>query len=123
VPWPDPARNEASSPTSCRAIERPNVGPQPSELVDLRGQLSNPLTCKRLDVVVKAVELGQGTDDAVEVAKHAARRPPIRESVDAEELVQQFRAGRMIKELVADYSISESSVKRLLRSHGAGRRN
>jgi histone H3/H4 len=73
--------------------------------------------------VVKAVELGQGTDDAVEVAKHAARRPPIRESVDAEELVQQFRAGRMIKELVADYSISESSVKRLLRSHGAGRRN
>ena len=59
--------------------------------------------------------------DAVSPALRGPRLRRIRETVDVDELVSQFRAGRMIKELAEQYGISRSSLKRLLRESGVRR--
>lgn len=84
--------------------------------------MSNPLTPKRLDVVVKATERGWTPEEPTHQALHAPARPRIRDVVDVDELARFFREGRMIKELAREYTISESSVNRILRVHGARRR-
>jgi Mor family transcriptional regulator len=53
---------------------------------------------------------------ASHMALHRSRRPCIRDTLDVDELVSRFESGMMIKELAHGYSISQSSVKRLLRS-------
>jgi Mor family transcriptional regulator len=43
--------------------------------------------------------------------------------VDIGDMARRFANGAMIKELAATYSISGSSVKRLLRAQGVRKRN
>ena len=89
--------------------------------MELRGQFSNPLTRKRVDVLVKVMDCGWTSGAAAEQALHEASKPRIQHVVDVDELVRCFRRGRKIKELAIDYAISESSVKRLLRERVARR--
>ena len=64
----------------------------------------------------------EATTEVCHPALREARRPRIRDTVGVGELVRQFESGVMIRELAAQYAISESSVKRLLRARGVSRR-
>lgn len=92
-----------------------------STLVELRGQLSNPSSRELVDLVDLRLRRPAPADDACHPALSPARQVRIRDRLDVEELVRRFANGAMIKELAQEYSISESSVKRLLREQGAKR--
>lgn len=89
--------------------------------MELRGQFSNPLTRKHLDVLVEAVERGWRSDEVAEQALREPIRPHIRDMVDVDELVKRYLRGRMIRRLAVENTISESTVKRLLRARGVHR--
>jgi hypothetical protein len=90
--------------------------------VDLRGQLSNRPTRANLDFAAASLSPGPGTSRSVyHAAMHESRLGRISARVDVEELVRCFADGAMIKELAAKHAISESTVKRLLRSRGTRR--
>jgi len=91
--------------------------------VELKGRLSNPSTRQNLRTI----------DDLIAGTPVIARDRPARRSVrsvrvrdrlsetDVAELVSQFVAGMTRQALVEQYGISLSSVKRVLRRHGARR--
>jgi len=87
--------------------------------VELRGQLSNPSTKQGLDLAADVLDHDQAPSAYHAALSHPASR--IRDVVDVDELVLQFTHGVMIKELARELAISESSVKRLLRTQGARR--
>ena len=86
--------------------------------VDLRGQFSNHMAKETVDLVEVVLTRPQvASQTACHQAFREARQLRIREVVDAEELARQFTIGTTIKELAVRHSISESSVKRLLRAN------
>jgi hypothetical protein len=89
--------------------------------VDLRGRLSNPSAREQVDLVADLMTQLHRRQTGSHVALREARRPCVRDTVDVGELVRQFVAGSLIKDLAAGYAISESSVKRILRASGARR--
>jgi hypothetical protein len=89
---------------------------QHDQRVELRGQLSNPSAEPKFDLVYGILCTSAPGSGAWLTALRPARQVRIRDRVDVDELVSRFVGGEMIKELALDYAISESSVKRLLRS-------
>ena len=90
--------------------------------VELRGQLSNPEVRERLELAEAGLGRSETAGGSCSRALRGSRLPRIRDRLDVDRMMAQFDAGVMIKELAACYGISESSVKRLLRSAGVSRR-
>jgi hypothetical protein len=87
--------------------------------VELRGQLSNPSIKHGVDLVEALLSRSEPCGGADHPALRTLRQVVIRDKVDMDELAWQFVHGMRIKDLAASYAISESSVKRLLRSRAA----
>jgi hypothetical protein len=83
--------------------------------------LSNRTIQERVDLVDELMVRPLVAPQACHQALRVARQPCIRDRVDVEELAARFADGDMIKELARQHSISESSVKRLLRATGVRR--
>jgi hypothetical protein len=81
--------------------------------------LSNPSARDKVDLVDALMARAPAPQSACHQAIHDARHPHIRDTVDVDELARRHLSGQTIKELAGTYSISESSVKRLLRSEDA----
>jgi hypothetical protein len=92
-------------------------------LVDLRGQLSNHAARESVDLVETLLSRSEPCGEACSPALRGQRRVPISAKVDIGDMARRFANGAMIKELAATYSISGSSVKRLLRAQGVRKRN
>lgn len=93
-----------------------------SIMVDLGSRLSNPSTKDKLaetsDLVEAPLSRPQPPGDTCNSALCGERQVRIRDRVDIAELARRFANGATIKELAAGFSVSESSVKRLLRQRG-----
>jgi hypothetical protein len=77
---------------------------------------------KPLVSVLERIEAGDRTDvpGVQSVVNTEPNRPPVRERLSADDvgqLVRRFRDGTPKRVLVAEYGVSLSSVKRLLRRH------
>jgi DNA-directed RNA polymerase specialized sigma24 family protein len=88
--------------------------------VDLRGQFSNPSTRRRLDALIKAIELGRGSDEAVDLALHKTRHAVIKKlsASQVDELVAGYEAGATIYQLAARFSIHRTTVSAHLHRKG-----
>jgi hypothetical protein len=92
-------------------------------LVDLKGRLSNPSARQNVRLATDALDTDASPRPLNDrTAVRDVRLAEIRSAVDEDELVRRFLAGTTLNALVDQYAISLSSVKRLLRRHGARRR-
>ena len=89
--------------------------------MELRGQFSNHEARKIVDLAETAVTTHNTTRADIKAALSGSRQLQIKDRIDADELIRRFKHGVTISVLCAQFTISESSVKRLLRSHGARR--
>jgi low affinity Fe/Cu permease len=85
--------------------------------------LSNPSAREQVDLTDELLARPREAQPACHVALREARRQRIRDVLDPVELAQQHRTGMTIKQLAAAHTISESSVKRMLRAGRAKRRH
>jgi len=85
--------------------------------VDLRGQFSNHVTRKIVDLAETAMALLSKGDSSVHAARSGPRQPQIKDRVDARQAAHRFVCGTTIRELATEYKVSESSMKRLLRAY------
>ncbi len=84
--------------------------------------MSNRTVRAQVDLAEALVTRPTEGRSAYHQALCGARQPRIRDRVDMDEMVRKFANGAMIKDLAESYAIGESSVKRILRSRGVGRR-